>query len=243
MGGLVIEMVRPGVQFTPDVAAAFRRAEAQVLAEFGRRIDVNSTYRSWSDQMVMYVDWTRYVASGYKPSLKPDHSKAVHPSQSFHVSGTALDSDDWRIPRIEKILADNGFIRNRLSVPNERHHFEYIRSRDKNFGQPAGGGGSSKPTPAPVPADLMEAIRMAQIRYVHRVEKDYDTEWMIVGLEIPGGFKTTVDRTRAEGWGAVYGTDKGGSWKPLTRDQYIALQASARELHEEWFAMQKQIHG
>jgi len=242
MGGLVIETVRPGVQFTPDAAAAFRRADAQVLAEIGRRIDVNSTYRSWSDQMVMYLDWSRYVASGYRPSLKPNHSKAVHPSQSFHVSGTALDSDDWVNARIVEILAENGFIRNRLHIPNERHHFEYIRPRDKNYGKPAGGG-SSKPTPAPVPADLMEAIRMAQIRYVHRVEKDYNTEWMIVGLEIPGGYETTSDQTRAEGWGAVYGTDKGGSWKALTRKQYIALQASARELHERWLVMQKEIHG
>ncbi|MFJ2506333.1 hypothetical protein [Microbacterium sp. NPDC087592] len=144
MGGLVIETIRPGVQFTPDAAAAFRRAEAQVLAEFGRRIDVNSTYRSWSDQMVMYIDWTRYVASGYKPSLKPDHSKAVHPSQSFHVSGTALDSDDWRNARIVAILAENGFIRNRLSVPDEQHHFEYIRARDENHGKPASGGGQSE---------------------------------------------------------------------------------------------------
>ena len=241
MGGLVIETVRPGVQFTPDAAAAFRRADSQVLAEFGRRIDVNSTYRSWSDQMVMYVDWSRYVASGYRPSLKPNHSKAVHPSQSFHVSGTALDSDDWVNARIVAILAENGFIRNRLHVPNERHHFEYLRGSDKNLGKPAGGG-NSKPTPAPVPADLMEAINMAQIRYVHRVEKGYETEWMIVGLEIPGGFQTTSDKTRAEGWGAIYGTDKGGSWKALTRKQYIALQASARELHERWLAMQKQIH-
>ncbi|MFJ2502540.1 hypothetical protein [Microbacterium sp. NPDC087592] len=238
MGGLVIETVRPGVQFTPDAAAAFRRADAQVLAEFGRRIDVNSTYRSWSDQMVMYVDWSRYVASGYRPSLKPNHSKAVHPSQSFHVSGTALDSDDWVNARIVAILAENGFIRNRLHIPNERHHFEYLRGSDKNFGKPTGGG-NSKPTPAPVPADLMEAINMAQIRYVHRVEKGYETEWMIVGLEIPGGFQTTSDKTRAEGWGAIYGTDKGGSWKALTRKQYIALQASARELHEQWASMQK----
>lgn len=144
MGGLVIETVRAGVQFTPDAADAFRRADSQVLDEFSRRIDVNSTYRSWSDQMVMYIDWSRYVASGYRPALKPDHSKAVHPSQSFHVSGTALDSDDWRNARIVAILAENGFIRNRLSVPGEQHHFEYIRARDKNYGKPASGGGQSE---------------------------------------------------------------------------------------------------
>jgi hypothetical protein len=148
MGGLVIETVRPGVQFTPEAANAFRRAEAQVRAEFGRNIDVNSTYRSWAVQYVLYIEWQRYVASGYNPAMKPNHSKAVHPSESFHVSGLALDSDDWVNARIVEILADNGFIRNRLSVPNEKHHFEYIRSRDKNYGRPAGGGGSANPQPA-----------------------------------------------------------------------------------------------
>lgn len=150
MGGLVIETIRPGVQFTPEAAAAFRRAEAQVRAEFGRDIDVNSTYRSWAKQMSMYLAWMLYVASGYLWSKYPGHSKAVHPSQSFHVAGIALDSDDWRIPRIVQILADNGFIRNRLDVPNENHHFEYIRARDKHYGKPTGGT-STKPNPKPTP--------------------------------------------------------------------------------------------
>lgn len=144
MGGLVIETIRPGVQFTPEAAAAFRRAEAHVRAEFGRDIDVNSTYRSWTKQMEMHTAWVRYVASGFRPSLYPGHSKAVHPSESFHVSGTAMDSDDWVNARIVEILADNGFIRNRLSVPNEQHHFEYIRARDKNYGKTASGGGQSE---------------------------------------------------------------------------------------------------
>lgn len=135
MGGLVIETIRPGVMFTPDAAAAFRRAEAQVQAEFGRNISCNSTYRSWDTQLSMYDAWNAYVG-GRGPY--PGHSKAVHPSESFHVSGLALDSDDWRNARIVQILADNGFIRNRLYVPNEQHHFEYIRARDKNFGRPAG---------------------------------------------------------------------------------------------------------
>lgn len=143
MGGLVIETVRPGVQFIPDAAAAFRRADAQVRAEFGRSIDVNSTYRSWADQMVMFINWGRYVA-GTGPY--PGHSKAVHPSESFHVAGIALDSDDWRIPRIVAILAENGFIRNRLHVPNENHHFEWLRNRDQNYGKPIGGAAASAPT-------------------------------------------------------------------------------------------------
>lgn len=140
MGGLVIETIRPGVQFIPDAAAAFRRADAQVRAEFGRGIDVNSTYRTWADQMLMFENWNRYVA-GKGPY--PGHSKAVHPSESFHVQGVALDSDDWRVPRIVQILAENGFIRNRLYVKGEDHHFEWLRDRDKNYGKPAAAGGST----------------------------------------------------------------------------------------------------
>lgn len=132
MGGLVIETIRPGVQFTPDAAAAFRRAEARVQAEFGRNIGVNSTYRSWDQQMSMYNAWNAYV-NGTGPY--PGHSKAIHPMYSRHTGGTALDSSDWGNARIRQILADNGFIRNQLHVPNEEHHFEYIRSQDKNYGK------------------------------------------------------------------------------------------------------------
>lgn len=151
MGGLVIEKIRPGVEFVPDAAAAFRRADAQVRKEFGRGIDVNSTYRSWATQLKMYNDWQAYI-SGRGPY--PGHSKALHPSDplAFHVKGTALDSDDWTNTRIRAILAQNGFIRNRLYVPNENHHFEYIRSEDKNYGKPTSGG-AAKPKPKPTESE------------------------------------------------------------------------------------------
>ncbi|RUQ06679.1 hypothetical protein D8M34_06570 [Microbacterium sp. HSID17254] len=144
MGGAAIETVRPGVQFTPEAASAFRRAEAQVRAEFGRDIDVNSTYRNWDVQLSMFNAWNRYVMSGFKAAFYPGHSKALHPDDplAFHTKGTALDSDDWVNARIVAILAENGFIRNRLYVPNERHHFEYLRDRDQNYGKTASGGNS-----------------------------------------------------------------------------------------------------
>ena len=161
MGGLVTEKIRNGVEFTPDAAAAFRRAEAQVRKEFGRGIDVNSTYRSWDTQLKMYNDWNRYVRSGYNSAYYPGHSKALHPSDplAFHVKGTALDSDDWTNARIREILAQNGFIRNRLYVPNENHHFEYIRSSDRNYGKPTSGG-TVKPKPTPKPNTSEEEDNM-----------------------------------------------------------------------------------
>ena len=137
MGGLVIETIRDGVQFVPDAAAAFRRAEAQVQSEFGRGINCNSTYRSWTKQLSMYDAWNAWVG-GWGPH--PGHSKAVHPSESFHVSGLALDSDDWRNARIVAILAEHGFIRNRLHVPGEQHHFEYQWWNDRHRGEPVPGG-------------------------------------------------------------------------------------------------------
>lgn len=153
MGGMVIETVRPGVQFIPDAAAAFRRANAQVRLEFGRDIDVNSTYRDWDLQLRMYNAWIAYV-NGRGPY--PGHSKALHPNDplAFHTKGTALDSDDWRNARIVQILADNGFIRNRLYVANENHHFEWLKSRDRNYGTPIpGGAATATPPPRPPSGD------------------------------------------------------------------------------------------
>lgn len=169
MGAPAIVTIRNGVQFTPDAAAAFRRAEAQVQKEFRRNIDVNSTYRDWDTQLRMHNNWQAYV-NGTGPY--PGHSKALHPNDplAFHTKGTALDSDDWTNARIVAILARNGFIRNRLYVPNENHHFEYIRSEDKNYGQPAGGANS-----APAQPNEEEEEEMAPkytIRETKNTEKD-----------------------------------------------------------------------
>ena len=143
---VTVETVRPGVQFIPDAAAAFRRANTQVRAEFGRDIDVNSTYRSRELQMRMHLASVAWQ-NGTGPY--PGHSWATHPDDSFHVAGTALDSDDWIYARIVTILAENGFIRNRLYVKGENHHFEWLRFRDQNYGKPIPAT-SSKPTPIPI---------------------------------------------------------------------------------------------
>lgn len=133
MGGApVIETIRPGVQFTPPAAAAFRRLEARL----GREADVNSTYRDWATQMGMYLAWNRYVESGYRPALKPNHSRAIHPSISIHCQGNAWDSDDWRVPGFNDLAAEYGFIRTAANDPTEQHHFEYQSRRDQHYGEP-----------------------------------------------------------------------------------------------------------
>lgn len=237
MGGLVIETVRPGVQFTPEAAAAFRRAEAQVLREFGRLIDANSTYRSWATQMAMHLAWIAYVLSGYLPSKYPGHSKAVHPSESFHVAGIALDSDDWRVTRIVAILAENGFIRNRLHVPGENHHFEYISARDKNRGKPAGGA-TSKPTPAPKPAILKELEDVDKAVIVH-LTINKQTTFLLIGATVPGGYRSTRAQETANAWARIYGSSK----KLKNQAEFDVALREAKALHASWLAQQKQIHG
>lgn len=218
MGGLVIERIRPGVEFVPDAAAAFRRADAQVRAEFGRGIDVNSTYRSWSDQMEMFEAWNRYVASGYRPALKPNHSKAVHPSESFHVAGTALDSDDWVNARIVEILADDGFIRNRLHVPGEQHHFEYIRDRDNHRGEPISAGGATAPRLLSEEDDM---------KFLH-IDNDGSGKkaWVLVNVAT-GKVLSTTSQKKANGWALVWGNARtGADGGPMPRQEFLnALDA------------------
>lgn len=185
MSSLTIETVRPGVQFTPEAASAFRRAEAQVRAEFGRDIDVNSTYRNWDVQLSMFNAWNRYVMSGFKAAFYPGHSKALHPDDplAFHTKGTALDSDDWVNARIVAILAENGFIRNRLYVRNERHHFEYLRDRDQNYGKPASGTNTTE--------DIMNATQEAKLDKA--IEK---IDWLMAREGGKLGQPTHTDRLR-----------------------------------------------
>lgn len=144
MAAPVIDWVRAGVGFTPEAAASFRRAEA----DLGRWIDVNSTYRDYNRQLSMWRAWNAYVA-GTGPY--PGHSRALHPDASMHCKGLALDSDDWRTPGFISFMAERGWIRTAASDPTEQHHFEYQAWRDMHRGRPSGGGAQPLPTPTPKP--------------------------------------------------------------------------------------------
>lgn len=120
--------IRPGVTFQADAAASFQRVEARA----GRRVDVNSTYRDWNTQMRLYL--------AYKLDPK-SNPLALHPDQSMHCRGLALDTDDHALMRS---MGDYGW---RATVPSEPWHFDYFRTLDKHYGQPA--GETSKPFPPP----------------------------------------------------------------------------------------------
>lgn len=129
---------------------------------------------------------------------------------------------------------------------NDKHvnPYKYLRSGKTVRVTVTGAGVSSRVSHRVMPdtevANLKEFL-MSQIRYVHRVQKGFDPEWMIAGMELPGGFMTTTDVLVAEGWGALYGTSEGDSWKALTRKQYIQLQHSAKALNDKWVEQQKLI--
>lgn len=171
--------IRPGVQFIAPAARAFHRAEAQVIHEFGREIDVNSTYRDWGLQLSMWQAWTAWT-EGRGP--KPNHSQAAHPKYSRHTQGAALDSDDWVNPRIVEILTEHGFIRNQLHVPNEQHHFEWLADHDQHIDDPAPGETSTPAPPEPEKDDMAKNVMYAttdkNFKYRIAVANDVSGLWL-----------------------------------------------------------------
>ena len=153
MGGAPTAVtVRPGVQFVQGAADSFRRLEARL----GRQIDVNSTYRDWNTQLKMYNTWNAYVA-GKGPY--PGHSRAVHPDQSRHTQGAALDSDDWATPGFIPLAAEYGWVRTAANDPTERHHFEYQWWNDKHRNEPVPSGRATAPA-TPEEEDTMLVLRI-----------------------------------------------------------------------------------
>lgn len=130
MSAPVIERVRDGVAFAVAASASFVRAER----EWGR-IAVNSSYRDYDLQLRMWRAWNAYV-SGAGPY--PGHSRALHPDESRHCRGLALDTPDWGRPRFIEVMARHGWVRTAAWDPSEQHHFEYQDWNDRNRHQTAG---------------------------------------------------------------------------------------------------------
>lgn len=161
MGGLVIETVRPGVQFTPPAAASFRRLEARL----GRKADVNRTYADYDTQLRMYNAWQAWV-TGRGP--KPNHSRALHPEDSVHCRGEAWDTDEWLTPGFIPLAAEYGWIRTAAGDPTEQHHFEYQSWRDQHRNGPVPTGTPTAP-PKPLEEDEMLMLNITGLGATHKV--------------------------------------------------------------------------
>lgn len=128
-----IVTIRPGVAFEPAAAASWRRMEATA----GRLIDVNSSYRNYSEQLAAYNAYQAYVNG-----TGPWAPFALHPDKSMHCRGLAVDTDDQSLI---KAMPSHGWRQTALAI-GEPWHFDYLRSQDQHQGQGAGGGAVPIPT-------------------------------------------------------------------------------------------------
>lgn len=170
MAASTIVTIRPGVQFTPEAAASFRRAEA----DLERQIDVNRTYASYETQLRMYNAWLAYI-QGRGPH--PGHSRALHPDLSMHCRGLALDSDDWTEPGFNTFMAERGWIRTAAGDPTEQHHYEYQLWRDQHRNRPA-----STPESEPLPSPEAPELKDITMRMIFDTQnRDDETRRACVG--------------------------------------------------------------
>lgn len=129
--------IRPGVTLSAPAAASFQRVQKR----FGF-VNVNSSYRSWTEQWRFYQDYINGV---------PGAPLALHPDRSMHCKGLAIDTDYVTVMRG---AGDYGW---RSTVPTEDWHFDYFATLDRHYGEPA--GETSKPFPdAPKEDDEMNVI-------------------------------------------------------------------------------------
>lgn len=132
--------VRPGVVLEAAAAESFKRVEKRA----GRRIDVNSSYRDWDEQMGHYLAYQTYLRNG-----KPWAPLALHPDRSMHCKGLAIDSDDHALMRA---AGEYGWL---PTVETEPWHFDYFRNLDTHFGEPAFEDVKPLPIPEPEQKDVI----------------------------------------------------------------------------------------
>lgn len=125
-------------------------------AKLGRPLDINRAYADYASQMRYYLEWTAFKAN---PSAwrranpgRSDPPLALHPDQSWHCKGMAIDTDD----RLGQRFLDAGF---RFVVTSEPWHGQYYANLDKHYGQPSSGGSIPFPIPRPAKDDtIMELV-------------------------------------------------------------------------------------
>jgi hypothetical protein len=125
----LIVWIRAGVGFLQEAANSWIRLEHRL----GQIIPVNSSYRDAVEQMQMYRAWQCYVAGN---CAHPGHSRALHPDESVHCAGLAVDTDAWRWAGFLAVAAEYGWIQTAAWDPTEQHHLEYQAHRDQHRNEP-----------------------------------------------------------------------------------------------------------
>jgi hypothetical protein len=217
MSAPFIVTIRPGVAFEPAAAASWRRMEKAA----GRPIDVNSSYRDWNQQYILWWNYTHHI---------PGSPFALHPDKSMHCKGLAVDSDDQALLRA---LVRHGWRQTALGI-DEPWHFDYFRSLDERAHEPA--GGLPKPLPIPTPEPEEEEDDIMRIVFGHR--KEGSDEWIIVHPTLDGGdgkqlgYLITTDPERAKAWGRMYKKGSTDYDFDVIRADYIQIQDAARQVYE-----------
>lgn len=128
----------------------------RIDAKLGRPVDSNSAYRDYDEQMKAYNAYRWYLNGGPRAPL------ALHPDNSWHCKGMALDTDDgpaYGRGMTTQMWRDNGWL---FQVQGEPWHGQYYAHLDKYYGQPAGGG--SVPLPTPPKDDEMSQAEVNEIK-------------------------------------------------------------------------------
>ncbi|QPZ39691.1 M15 family metallopeptidase [Paramicrobacterium chengjingii] len=222
-----------GHRLRADAARQWKLMDSAFRKARGHNIPITSSTRTMARQDYLYQGWINRL---------PGFNLALPSGKSTHNFGTAIDAGGNA--GIEGTADHNWLVKN---GPKYGWHWtgrDFSHREAWHFDYQPGTATITATSSKPATNVLKEiGLDMSQIGYVHRAEPGYDTEWMICGQEIPGGYNVTTSVTVAVGWGALYGTPDGDSWKALTRDQYIQLQLTMAKMNKDWVAQQKKIFG
>lgn len=112
--------VRPGLTLLPEAAKSWVRMEQQL----GRELDVNRSYADYDTQMALFLAYRAYLSG-----RGPEAPLALHPDDSWHCRGLAVDTDDDQAVRA---MPDHGW---KFIVDSEVWHAQYYPGADQHFGR------------------------------------------------------------------------------------------------------------
>ena len=132
--------LRPGLKLRADAAGSWARMEA----DRGAPLDVNRSLASRKTQMEFYLAYQRYLHHG-----GPWAPLALHPDDSWHVDGLAVDTDD------DEWIREHPEYGWRFVVDSERWHAQYYPWLDLTRSRPAGGNSTPLVTPRKDEEDML----------------------------------------------------------------------------------------